>query len=162
MTTQEQTDMAQMFPMPDGAKRLQWFVGEWTLSGTLQLGEDTLPISGDWSMTPVAGGWGVRSHLEGQIEGLGAMLEDDLLGFDQETGLVHLYSLTNTGNVHDHTGPWREDGDIDLAYDGTQQGQPYHEEIELRCDGDRRFTVRAVERVGGEVTSVMLAALNRK
>lgn len=163
MTTQEQTDMvAEMFPVPEGAKRLGWFVGEWTLGGTLQMGGDTFPISGDWSMTAAAGGWGVRSHLQGQIEGFGAMYEDDLLGFDQESGLIHLYSLTNTGNVHDHVGPWREDGDFDLVCEGTQQGQAYHEAIEFRCDGDRRFTVRSVERVGGEVASVMEAVLTRK
>lgn len=163
MTTQEQTDMvAEMFPIPDGAKRLEWFIGEWTLGGTLQMGADTFAISGDWSMTRAAGGWGVRSVLRGQVEGLGAMLEDDLLGFDQESGLIHLYSLTNTGNVHDHTGPWRDDGGLDLVYEGTQQGQPYREEIELRRDGEGRFTVRAVEHVGGEVASVMLAELTRR
>ena len=113
-------------------------------------------------MTPAAGGWGVRSELRGEIEGLGPMLEDDLLGFDQASGLIHLYSLTNTGNVHDHTGRWREDGGMDLVYEGTQQGQPYREEIELRRDGERRFTIRAVEHVAGELASMMLAELTRR
>ncbi len=163
MTTQEQTDaVAEMFAVPEGAKRLEWFVGEWTLGGTLELEGNTFAISGDWSMTPAAGGWGVRSQLRGEIEGLGPMLEDDLLGFDPETALIHLYSLTNTGNVHDHVGQWREDGGFDLVYEGTQQGQPYREEIELRREGERRFTVRSVEHVGGALASMMQAELTRR
>lgn len=163
MTTQEQTDaVAEMFPVPEGAQRLEAFVGEWTLSGTLEMQGNTFAIAGDWSMTPAAGGWGIRSELRGRIEGLGAMLEDDLLGFDQESGQVHLYSLTNTGNVHDHTGQWRDDGGIDLVYEGTQQGQPYHETIELRSDPAGRLTVHSVERIGGAVASVMAATLTRK
>ncbi|MBX7112529.1 MAG: hypothetical protein K1X87_11885 [Dehalococcoidia bacterium] len=163
MTTQEQTDMvAEMFPIPEGAKRLEWFIGEWTIDGTLQMGEDTLPLTGGASILAAAGGWGLRSELVGQVQGLGTMRENDLFGFDQERGLLHMYSLTNTGNVHDHVGQWRDDGGFDLVYEGVQQGQPYREEMEVRRTGEAAFTIHDVEYVAGALASVMEVELTRR
>lgn len=161
MTTQQTDQVAVMFPIPEGAKRLERFRGDWTVTGSLAMEGNTMPVAGRWQMVPAAAGWGLRCKFEGTIEGLGTADEDDLVGYDQETGLSHVYSLTNTGNVHDHVGDWTSADVLELVYEGTMQGAPYREVVTCTFSGDAAVQLRSVEHVGGELVSVFEANLTK-
>lgn len=163
MTTQEQqADMiTEMFPIPEGAKRLGRFLGDWTAQGSLAMEGNSLPVRGSWRFVPAAAGWGIRSKFEADIKGMGHMDEDDLAGFDAETGLSHIYSLTNTGNVHDHVGRWTGADSVEFVCETTQGGKPYREVIVCTFHGDRELVVSSTEYVGGEQISAFEATLRK-
>lgn len=161
MTTQQTDMVAEMFPGPEGAKRLERFLGEWVVEGSLTMEGNAAPVAGHWSFVPAAAGWGLRSKFEGMIEGMGRADEDDLVGFDAETGLVHIYSLTNTGNVHDHVGDWTGADTMEFVCETTQGGAPYREVITCDFTSPTSVTFHSTEHIGGELASTFEANLRK-
>ena len=164
MTTQEQQTgiIAEMFPVPAEAKRLERFLGDWSVEGSVTMEGNPARMTGSWRFTPAAAGWGVRAKLEAQVEGLGAMDEDDLAGFDAETGSFHVYSLTNTGNVHDHAGGWPDDNTFQMAYDGLQEGKAYREEVTISFLRADELEIHGKEYVGGQLISSTDVTLRKR
>jgi hypothetical protein len=154
--------LAEMFPLPDGAKTLERFIGDWTFDGTLTIEGNALPMTGEWSFTGVAGGWGVRGAMTSEVEGLGSYEEDDLVGFDQETGKVHIYSVTNSAAVHDHVGEWSDENTLQAEYDGLQGGKPYHEAIRVRFTASDVIEMESQDYVEGELASAIVVTLRKR
>jgi hypothetical protein len=163
MTTQEQRidRVAELFPIPEQARTLERFIGEWTVEGTITTEGETGAMSGTWSFTRAAGGWGIHARLDGYLEGLGVLDEDTLVGFDAGSGVFHAYSLTNTGHVHDHPGGWVDADTLEFALDASQGGKPYREEISIRFTGRDELHIRGVEYIEGQVVTSMDARLRR-
>lgn len=162
MTTQKMPTLGEMFPIPDGAKALERFLGEWEVNGSLTMEGTTLPMAGRWLFEPAAAGFGVRCTLTAEIEGLGAYAESDLVGFDAETGAVHIFSLTNSGAVHDHAGRWVGDDRIEFEFNGTQGGKPFREVGTMDIVAPTRLHLVSTDYVDGAVTAVMEATLTRR
>jgi hypothetical protein len=163
MTTQEQMPtLAEMFPKPEETSRFARFAGEWALEGTLTLEGTPLPMTGSWTFTIVAGGWGVRGVMRSQVEGLGTYEEDDLVGFDQETGQFHVYSITNSAAVHDHVGGWTDPHTFEIAYEGRQGGKPYREMARVKFSNDATLEMESTDYVDGQLASVLAVTLRKR
>ena len=121
---------------------------------------NSMPVSGIWRFVPAAAGWGLRAKFEGNVEGMGRMEEDDLFGFDAETGKTHIYSLTNTGNVHDHVGGWTGADSLEFVCATTQDGKPYREVIVCAFRGSE-VAVTITEWVEGQQTAVFAATFRK-
>jgi hypothetical protein len=170
MTTNEMTDTAEavpptfadLFPIPDEARRLERLLGTWKVSGALTAEGTVMPMSGQWQFSPAAAGWGVASELRAEVEGMGVYEEHDLVGFDAESGLFHVYSLTNSGAVHDHVARWPTADRLEFEYTGLQGGRPYREvgTVEFLADGGLRMA--SEDFVDGEMASSMEARLDRR
>jgi hypothetical protein len=158
----EAPTFANLFPIPDEARRLERFLGTWNVSGALTAEGTVMPMSGQWQFSPAAAGWGVASELRAEVEGMGVYEEYDLVGFDAETGLFHVYSLTNSGAVHDHVARWSTADRFEFEYTGLQGGQPYREvgTVEILADGGIRVT--SEDFVNGEIATSMEARLDRR
>ncbi len=163
MTTQEQMPtLAEMFPLPDEAKSLGRFIGEWSIEGTLTIEGNPLPMTGEWTFTPVAGGWGLLAVMRSQVEGLGAYEEGDLIGFDKETGKFHIYSITNSAAVHDHVGGWTDENTFEIAYEGLQDGKAYRETAVMRVLPDGTLRLESTDYVEGDLASIIAVTLRKR
>ena len=160
-TQSEPGGLDHVFPIPEEARRLARLLGTWAFTGSLTAEGNEMPMNGTWRFTPAAAGWGVASVLEAQIEGMGGYVEHDLLGFDAETGMFHLYSLTNSGAVHDHVARWTSDDHLEFEYTGTQEGKPYREVGYVRFTADGNLDVWSQDTVDGVIESVMAGSLRR-
>jgi len=160
-SSQTQPTFAEFFPVPDEARRLDRFLGTWRVKGVLTVEGDDLPMTGEWRFTAAAAGWGVAGALAAHVEGLGSYEEHDLVGFDIETGLYHVYSLTNSAAVHDHVARWRAEGGLEFEFTGLQGGKPYREigAVEFRSDGSMHLT--SEDYVDGTLASRMAVDLIR-
>jgi hypothetical protein len=118
-------------------------------------------MTGEWRMTPAAAGWGIAGTLHASIEGLGAYEEHDLVGYDVETDMFHIYSLTNSSAVHDHVARWRSADVLELEYTGLQGGKSYRETgtTEFMPDGSLRIT--SEDFVDGQRATSMSVMLTR-
>jgi len=144
-----------LFPIPPEVKRLEVFLGEWNVAGTVALDGRTLPVSGKWRFTPAASGQGLRASMRLELGPLGAYEEDDLIGYDAESGNIHVFRLTNTASVLDHTARWTDDRTLQMQYVRTDDGRAYREETTIRLQSPTSFTVRETDRYGDSVVSSM-------
>ena len=117
---------------------------------------------GEWTFTAVAGGWGVRGAMRCEVEGLGSYEEDDLAGFDKETGKFHVYSITNSAAVHDHVGGWTDENTIEIAYEGLQDGKAYREIGVVRFMPDGAMHLESTDYVDGQLASIIAVALQKR
>jgi hypothetical protein len=96
-------------------------IGNWSGKGSITSDGKTHDVKMTWRCVDAAAGAGVRCH--GEITGLPdfTYVLDDLWGYSQADGLVHWYTITNAGEVHDHRGHFDAGGgqlSADLAMDG--------------------------------------------
>jgi hypothetical protein len=159
--TEGQT-LAELFPVPDEARKLARFIGAWSVDGTLTVEGNPLKMVGEWIFAPSAAGWGVRASLRAEIEGLGAYEEDDLVGYDIETDTFHIYSLTNSGAVHDHVASWTSENVLEFEFDGLQGGKPYREVGRMDLLAADRILATSTDYVDGQEASSMEVTLTRR
>jgi hypothetical protein len=153
--------LSELFPIPDAIHSLDRLLGTWRVEGTLTVGENPLRLDGRWEFTAAAAGWGIKAALRADVEGMGAYVEDDLLGYDVETQTFHIYSLTNSGAVHDHVARWTGADVFELTYDGLQDGKPYHEEGRVTFIPGGQMQIVSRDFVAGELASSMDVTLRR-
>jgi hypothetical protein len=153
--------LADLFPIPEDARKLERFIGNWTIEATLTLEGTPLRGNGTWLFERAAGGWGIRGRLEADFEGMGAYREDDLVGYDVETGTFHIYSLTNSSAVHDHLAKWEDGNTLVLEYDGLQEGKKYREEATCRFISDDEIHMQETDYVEGQTTMTMSLILRK-
>jgi hypothetical protein len=158
----EAQTLAELFPVPDQARQLARFIGAWAVEGTLTVEGNPLKMVGEWIFAPSAAGWGVRASLRAEIEALGAYEEDDLVGYDVETRTFHIYSLTNSGAVHDHVASWASENVLDFEYNGLQGGKPYREVGRVELLAADRMLAESTDFVDGQEASSMEVTLTRR
>ena len=158
----EAPTLAELFPVPEQAQQLARFLGVWAVDGSLTVEGNPLTMTGEWSFTPAAAGWGVKASLHAEIEALGAYEEDDLVGFDVETGTFHIYSLTNSAAVHDHVASWTSENILSFDYEGLQGGKAYREVGRMEFLSEHRMQAESTDYVDGEVASAMHVTLTRR
>ncbi len=117
--------------IPIEVARLEAFVGDWMVTGTLESEGTTSIVSGRWRFERAADGWGVRGRMLTEIESMGAFEEDELIGFDRPDGEVHLFSM-NQFAVRDHRGGWSSDDTLRVEFAGLQDGRRITEVITVR------------------------------
>ncbi len=147
--------LSELFPIPEEAKDLGVFLGDWNVEGTMTSEGNPLKVAGKWRFDRAAAGWGLKATLKMEIEGFGLYEEDDLIGFDSSDGMVHLFTLTNTAAVHDHKGNWKNPRTLFLEYTGTQGGKKLTEEIGVKFSGLGQFSIKEIDKLDGQVISTM-------
>ena len=151
----------ELFPLPDGARRLQVFVGDWKVEGTLTFEGKPLKVKGTWKISSAAAGWGVLNVGRMELEGMGKYEEVDILGFNPGEKLVHLFSLTNTAAVHDHKGRWSDDTTLNFVYEGSQEGKKYREEITVKFHSPKEWSINELDSLDGQIISTMEITLRK-
>jgi len=153
--------ISEVFPIPAEAKRLEVFLGDWDVEGTVTFGGNAMKAKGRWAFRKAAGGWGLKATMKVNLEGMGSYEEDDLVGFDKESGRLHVFTLTNTAAVHDHLATWSDRNTLNLEYDGLQDGKKLREEATIRFSRPNELTMSEVDTVDGQVASTMEVTLRK-
>ena len=114
---------------------IQHLVGKWSGKGTIQAEGKTHKVTMSWDCVTAAAG--TATKCKGTILGLpGFTYEfDDLWGCSPADGLVHWYTVTNAGEVHDHQGHL-DDGGGQVAVAVPMNGKLLSEVITVKRKGD--------------------------
>ena len=142
---------------------MECLVGSWKGSGTIAMGKDKAQIDATWNCKRTSAKFGVMCtfHVTG-IPGVAAYEETDLMGYEPNSNTYHWYSVTNACETHDHVAKIPEANDIQFVFNGTQEGKPLKEVIDLSFAADSKsITGRAETFVGGASVSVMDLALRK-
>lgn len=154
--------ISEMYPIPDEIKKLHVFLGDWSVEGSIKTGGSTMKLEGNWSFSMAAGGWGLKSANKFEIEELGTYELDNLFGFDKEIGELHIYSITNMAETHDHTAAWSDENTLRGGYKGLKDGKKFREDFTIKLASPQEITIDYVEKVGDKIDSVMNVILRKQ
>jgi hypothetical protein len=149
--------------LPKPVADMECLVGQWKGGGTMAMGKDTAKITASWSCKRTSQQFGVLCafHVTG-IPGVAAYDETDLMGYEPNSNTYHWYSVTNAGETHDHVATPPSGNVIHFEFNGTQEGKPLKETIELDFAKDsKHVTGRAETFVAGASTSLMQLELKK-
>lgn len=153
--------ISEMYPIPPEIKRLHVFLGDWNAEGTIKTGDNKLKLEGKWRFSTAAGGWGLKSANQFEVEELGTYELDNLFGFDRETGTLHIYSLTNMAETHDHTATWSDENTLKGGYKGLKDGKPFREDFTIKLVSPDEITIDYTEKVDDQIDSIMNVRLKK-
>jgi hypothetical protein len=77
----------------------------------------------------------------------------NMMGYDAGGKKVHIFSVTNAGETHDHKGDWKDPKTLATQYEGTWEGKPYVEKITLTFHNPDSYSVSWVSTSGGKVVN---------
>ncbi|MDY9925711.1 DUF1579 family protein [Methanosarcina sp.] len=153
--------ISEMYPVPAEMKKLHVFLGEWNVEGTIKTGGSVMKLKGEWNFGTAAGGWGLKSSNKFEVKELGTYELDNLFGFDKETGRLHIYSITNMAETHDHTAAWSDENTLKGEYDGLKDGKKFREDFIIKLVSPEEITIDYVEKVNGQIDSIMNLKLRK-
>jgi hypothetical protein len=136
---------------PAAQKNLLQFVGLWKLDDAkFMMGDKTLTGVYTFDCSAVCENTGILAHEKFVTKDAGIMMGENLIGYDPNTGLVHLYSIDNSGTTHDHYGYWINNKHLFVQYQGIMDGKMYVEQINLMFDGSNKLNVKLIGMLNGE------------
>jgi len=149
--------------LPKPVQGLDCLVGTWKGSGTAAMGKDKAKIDATWTCKRVSAQWGVMCtfHVTG-IPGVAAYEETDLMGYEPNTNTYHWYAVTNAGETHDHVAKASEGNTLQFVFEGTQEGKPFKEVIDMDMAKDSKsLTGRSESFVAGASAGVLELKLRK-
>jgi hypothetical protein len=153
--------ISELYPVPAEIRKLHAFLGDWDVTGTVTIQGDARKIKGRWLFSIAAGGWGLKSSNRLIVEELGDYELDNLFGYDKETGILHIYSITNMAETHDHRAVWSDVNVLKGAYDGLKDGKIFRENFVIKFISSEECTINYIEKVGGKIDSTMELRLEK-
>jgi hypothetical protein len=153
--------ISEIYPIPAEIKKLHVFLGDWNVEGIIKTGGNMMKLEGKWSFSIAAGGWGLKSANKFEVEELGTYELDNLFGFDKETRKLHIYSITNMAETHDHTAAWSDENTLKGEYDGLKDGKKFREDFTIKLVSPDEITIDYIEKVNGQIDSIMNVILRK-
>ena len=109
----------------------------------------------------ISGGFGLAAHEDADIPGMGHYEAENLFGWDAGRRRLHLFSVTNDPNTHDHSGPWSDATHARLRYEGLRDGKRLVEVIPLEVVSANEYRFRSVTTVAGAAPEIFEATMKR-
>jgi hypothetical protein len=150
-------------PLPKPVADMDCLVGRWKGSGSMAMGKDTAKVQATWDCSRTSAQFGVmcRFHVTG-IPGVPSYEETDLMGYEPNTDKYHWYSVTNAGETHDHVASVPKGDAIQFVFEGTQDGKPLKEVIDLKFSNNSKVVTGVAETfVAGASVSVLSLELHK-
>jgi hypothetical protein len=144
-------------PLPKPVSDLDCLVGAWTGTGTLTMGKDKAKLSGAWDCKRTSAKFGVACTLRiTGIPGLPVYEETDLFGYEANTNTYHWFSVTNSGETHDHVAKLPSGNTAQFEFNGIQGGKAFKEIVSFTFSNDsKNLAVRSESFVAGTSTALM-------
>jgi hypothetical protein len=137
--------------MPEAQKNLLQFVGNWKLDNAkFTAGDETLTGVYTFDCSAVNDNTGILAHEKFDTKEMGTMMGENLLGYDPNTGLVHLYSIDNMGTAHDHYGYWVDSNHLYVEYQGVMDAKIYVEQIDMKFSSSGKMEINLKSMLNGE------------
>jgi hypothetical protein len=150
-------------PVPKQVSDMDCLVGSWKGVGSLKMGKDKASINATWECKRTSSQYGVLCtfHVTG-IPGVGSYDETDLMGYEPNSDTYHWYSVTNAGETHDHVAKPSASNQIQFVYNGTQDGKPFKEVIDLSFSKDGKTMTGTCEAFSAGVSQSVMALSLKK
>ncbi len=143
-------------------EQLRQLVGEWTVGVAMKANNNQI-LSGCGEMTAVElGEAGINSEMNMQIEGYDDYYENDLWSANPDTGEVHMFGITSEGDIHDHTGVFKDNQTLELFWRGTFEDQEHEEHVRLKWLNKDHFEVKEINKKYGETNLIIDYVFKRK
>lgn len=136
-------------PSPE-IQRFVALVGQFDGSGTLSMGGKSAPVTFHHDIHAFALGFGVQIDEQFDSEMTGHYEAVNIVGFDPNTGRMHLYTVDNFADAHDHAGRWVNDHTLKLQHVGTVEGKRYVENLGLEITSPDSYTLTLRATLGGK------------
>jgi hypothetical protein len=140
--------------------KLGMLLGSWKGQGTLSMGGQDMAVRSTFECEVARGGIGLDCVHDGQIEGVGPLIEDALIGIDPATGDLHWYNINTMGEAHDHVGHWAGDSRIEWEVEGQADGKPMVETISMDIEGNA-LSFRSETRVDGQQAALFVGTMEK-
>lgn len=150
-------------PLPKQVSEMDCIVGSWKGAGSLTMGKDKASIAATWDCKRTSSQYGVLCtfHVTG-IPGVAMYDETDLMGYEPNSNTYHWYSVTNAGETHDHVAKPSTSNTIEFVYNGTQDGKPFKEVIDLTFSADSKTISGTCETFSAGVSQSVMALSLKK
>ena len=109
----------------------------------------------------IAGGFGLATHEQADVPGMGRYEAENLFGWDAGRQMLHLFSVTSDPNTHDHAGQWTDARHATLRYEGLRDGKKLVEVIPMEVLGPDEYRFRSTVTVAGQPPEVFEATMKR-
>ena len=148
-------------PVPDNVKKLYLFLGSWKGKATMAANGQSQNFDYLMDFKTDADGWGLLYHEKGLIPNAAPYLGFGMLGFDEGDNTVHIFTVSNYGDVHDHKGMWTDDKNFALVYNGTQEGKALKEELNVEYVDASTFKFTDVVKLDGQTLQTLNAEMHK-
>ncbi|MGW8316454.1 MAG: hypothetical protein ACWGNV_12695 [Bacteroidales bacterium] len=137
---------------PQAQKNLMQFVGKWKSTDIqMVIGGETYGGVYTFDCSAVNMNTGVLAHEKLVSEQLGTMMAENLLGYDPNLQLLHLYTIDNFGTAHDHFGEWIDSKHMFLQYQGVLEGKVYLEQLDIVFNDPNTMVLNMTAMLNGEI-----------
>jgi hypothetical protein len=152
--------------LPKEVQQMYCLVGNWTAKDAVFTLEGkkhkaTFAVS----CAPTSAGMGLLCTATFDIDGVGKGLQEtDLFGYDPGSARYHWFSVTQSGDTHDHVAvpPASKDDPIVFAYSGLQDGKPVQEVVTMKFDSETKISFRNDGVLGGKPAWAITATMTKK
>jgi hypothetical protein len=157
-----QNGHAQDKPMPSSEiTRLGAIVGDFEGVATVTEGGKTMNGKVRHSNSQFADGFGFLMDEIITMEDGSAYKSHNIIGYDAGGGKIHVYSVTNAGETHDHKGSWTSPTTVAVQYDGKWEAEAYVEKATLTLDGPDSYSLSWSATLGGKPAASGMEKLRR-
>lgn len=143
---------------PAGSAKLSRLIGTWSGEAQNQeAGKPATTVRVKVDCRASSGGWGVKCDVSFVSPEMN-YLEADLFGYDANANKVHMFTVTNAGEVHDHTGTWIDDSRLKVRFEGNGTA----EDITLAFLSQNKMAFDATTNVNGALSSTLKGSVQRR
>jgi len=148
-------------PTANPAARFYPLAGTWTGTGQIsENGQAPAKLAMSWNCRTASASYGMLCEMKAHNNQM-KMAETDLFGVDPVTGKGHWFSVTNTGETHDHIADWTDAKTMKARYAWNQDGKKMEENVTVKLNGARHVEFHTVVTADGKEVTVFKGALQR-
>lgn len=142
-------------PAPEKVKKLWFLTGSWKGKATMTQGAESFTFDYFFDFKKDADGWGLSYHERGVLPGGMAPYQGfGVFTYDATDDMMHIFTCSNYGDVHDHKGKWIDDKHFVLQYTGLKEGKQFVEDLSITITGNDSFKGTDVETLDGVKSAV--------
>lgn len=105
--------------------------------------------------------WGFLVEEVATMPDGGQYKSHNIMGYDAGGKKVHIFSITNAGETHDHKGDWKDAKTLFTQYDGTWEGKPYVEKVSVTFHSPDSYSVSWTATSEGKIVNKGEETLHR-
>ncbi len=138
---------------PREMRTLARWLGTWKASfqvafsdGEILLGTMTVVA------TPMAAGQGIHMDQKGTFDDSGEWEGQSLWGYDADSSQVQWFAVSSNGEVHHHSGVWRDEDTLELQWQGVVDGEEAVELATFRWNSPTEVAVHFKLTIAGKLS----------
>ncbi len=148
---------------PEQLQTLERLVGTWKGKRMrYESGDIKSDVEVELEVRRIVDGWGLESTMVSEIPGVGEYRERDLWGYDHAEKSIHMFSVKNMGQSHDHSGAWKDEKTLRLMYTGVANGKDSVVEEIMMTFNNGHMELLNSARVNGKLRVLFEGTLTRQ